>query len=224
MDFGKAFSFMFDDEDWPKKVALASILCLSVIGVIPVLGWGLEVIRRVVNDDPEPLPDWGEFGQYLVKGLLVGVTVFVYFLPVIILGSCNAGFGSLMNTMDEEIAIPLIATFTICLSCVYILYSVGASLLIPAALGNYATSGEFGSVFKLGQIFRIVKNNFGNYGLVFLGLLLADIIAPLGALACGIGVAVTSAYAILFSAHLMGQAYKIAEPDSVVAEPIPEAS
>lgn len=225
MDFGKAFSFMFDDEDWVKKLALASVLSLTVIGVIPVLGWGLEVIRRVVEGDPEPLPDWSNFGQYIVKGLLAGVTVFVYFLPVIILSSCNAGAGTLMGNMDEDVAVPLIATLTICLSCVYILYSVAASLVIPAALGNYATTGEFGSVFKFGQIFRMVKDNIGNFGLVFLGTLLADIIAPLGTIACVIGVAFTSAYAILFVSHLIGQAYKLAEPSKSVAnEPIPDAS
>ena len=58
MDFGAAFSFMFDDEDWPKKLALASVLSLTVVGIFPVLGWGLEVVRRVAKGDPEPLPDW----------------------------------------------------------------------------------------------------------------------------------------------------------------------
>ncbi len=225
MDFGAAFSFVFDDEDWVKKLALASVLSLTVIGIFPVLGWGLEVIRRVAKGDPEPLPDWSEFGQYLVKGLLVSVAVLVYFLPIIILGACNAGTGTLMGSMDEDIAIPLITVVTLCLSCVYILYAVGASLLIPAALGNYAVSGEFGSVFKLGEVFRMVKDNIGSYGLVFLGLLLADIIAPLGTIACVIGVGVTTAYAVVFVAHLAGQAYKIAEPSKTVKdEPIPEAS
>jgi hypothetical protein len=71
----------------------------------------------------------------------------------------------------------------------------------------------------------MVKDNIGNFGLVFLGTLLADIIAPLGTIACVIGVAFTSAYAILFVSHLIGQAYKLAEPSKSVAnEPIPDAS
>jgi len=225
MDFGLAFSYVFEDKDWVKKLALASVLCLTVIGIIPVLGWGLEVMKRVIKEDPEPLPNWSKFGQYFVKGLLVVLVGFVYSLPVIVIGSCNAGAGALLGNTGEDFATPLIWILTTCLSCLYILYGVGISLVIPAALGNYAASGEFGSVFKLGEIFKIVRNNLGNYGLVFLGLLLSNIIAPLGGVACGIGIAVTTAYAILFNSHLMGQAYKVAVPGGdLPADPIPDAS
>ncbi|HDD62716.1 MAG TPA: DUF4013 domain-containing protein [Chloroflexi bacterium] len=225
MDFGLAFSYVFEDEDWVKKLALASVLCLTGIGIIPVLGWGIEVMKRVIKEDPEPLPNWSEFGQYFVKGLLVILVGFVYSLPVIVIGSCNAGAGVLLGNTGEDFATPLIWILTTCLSCLYILYGVGISLVIPAALGNYAASGEFGSVFKLGEIFRIVRNNLGNYGLVFLGLLLSNIIAPLGGVACGIGIAVTTAYAILFNSHLMGQAYKVAGTGGdLPADPIPDAS
>ena len=80
-------------------------------------------------------------------------------------------------------------------------------------------------MFQLGKIFKIVKDNLGNYGLVFLGMLLSYIIVPLGTVACGIGIAVTTAYAILFNSHLMGQAYKVAAPGGELpAEPIPDAS
>ncbi len=225
MDFGLAFSYVFEDEDWLKKIALASLLCLTGIGIIPVLGWGLEVIRRVIKEEPEPLPDWSEFGQYFVKGILVVLVAFIYSLPIIVVGSCNAGAGTLLGNTGEDFATPAIWILTMCLSCIYIIYGLGISLVVPAALGNYAASGEFGSVFKLGKIFKIVKDNLGNYGLVFLGMLLSNIIAPLGAVACGIGVAVTSAYAILFNSHLIGQAYKVAAPGGELpAEPIPEAS
>lgn len=225
MDFGLAFSYVFDDEDWVKKLAVASVLCLTGIGIIPVLGWGLEVIKRVIKEEPEPLPDWSEFGQYFVKGLLVGVVAFVYSLPIIIIGSCNAGAGTLLGNTGEDFATTAILILTTCMSCIYIIYGLGISVIIPAALGNYAASGEFGSVFKFGQIFKIVKENLGNYGLVFLGMLLANIIAPLGVIACGIGVAVTTAYAILFNSHLIGQAYKVAAPGGELpTEPIPEAN
>jgi len=225
MDFGLAFSYVFEDEDWVKKLALASVLCLTVIGIIPVLGWGLEVIRRVIKEDPEPLPDWSEFGQYFVKGLLISLVLFIYSLPITILGSCNAGAGSLLAETGEDFAATIFWIVTSCLSCLYILYGLGVSVLIPAALGHYAASGEFGSVFKLGEIIKIVKNNLGNYGLVFLGMLLSYIIAPLGTVACIIGVAVTTAYAVLFNSHLIGQAYKVAVPGGELpVEPIPDAS
>ncbi len=225
MDFGLAFSYVFEDKDWVKKLAVASVLCLTGIGIIPVLGWGLEVIRRVIKEEPEPLPDWSEFGQFLVKGLLIVLVGFIYSLPIIVLGSCNAGAGTLLGNTGEDFATPVIWILTSCLSCLYFIYGLGISLILPAALGNYAASGEFGSVFKLGEIFKIVKDNLGNYGLVFLGMLLSYIIAPLGTVVCVIGIAVTTAYAILFNSHLIGQAYKVAAPGGKLpAEPIPDAS
>jgi hypothetical protein len=225
MDFGLAFSYVFEDEDWVKKLVVASVLCLTVIGIIPVFGWGLEVIRRVIKEESEPLPDWSEFGQYFVKGLLIVLVGFIYSLPIIVIGSCNAGVGTLLGNTGEDFATPVFWILTMCLSCLYFIYGLGISLIIPAALGNYAASGEFGSVFQLGKIFKIVKDNLGNYGLVFLGMLLSYIIAPFGTIACGIGIAFTTAYAILFNSHLMGQAYKVAAPGGELpTEPIPDAS
>lgn len=225
MDFGLAFSYVFEDEDWLKKLAVASVLCLTVIGVIPVLGWGLEVISRVIKGEEKPLPDWSQFGQYFVKGLLILLVIFIFYLPITILGSCNAGAGTLLGNTGEDFATPVIWILTSCLSCLYILYGLAVALLLPAALGNYAAKGEFGAAFKFGEIFKIVKENLGNYGLVFLGMLLSYIIAPLGTVACIIGVAVTTAYAILFNSHLIGQAYKVsASVAELPAEPIPDAS
>jgi len=41
MDFGKAFSFVFEDEDWIKKIGVGGLISLiPVIGVFLVLGWG----------------------------------------------------------------------------------------------------------------------------------------------------------------------------------------
>jgi uncharacterized membrane protein len=40
MDFGRAFSFVFEDPDWLKKVAIAGLVMLiPVIGQLVVLGW-----------------------------------------------------------------------------------------------------------------------------------------------------------------------------------------
>ena len=78
MDFGKAFSFVFEDEDWIKKIGIGALLSLTVIGLIPVLGWALEITKRVINKDAEVLPDWSDFGGYITRGFLTFVIVFVY--------------------------------------------------------------------------------------------------------------------------------------------------
>jgi uncharacterized membrane protein len=86
MDFGKAFTFVFEDEDWLKKIALGGLLSLiPVIGIFLVIGYGFEVTKRVIKGDAEVLPDWSDFGGYLTKGFLVFLIVFVYMLPVFLI-------------------------------------------------------------------------------------------------------------------------------------------
>ena len=55
MDFGSAFSFVFQDEDWIKKILLIAVISLiPIVGQIVALGFALEVMKRVINSDPTP--------------------------------------------------------------------------------------------------------------------------------------------------------------------------
>lgn len=47
MDFRLALSFPFQDEEWVRKLAIAGALSLTIIDLIPVFGWSLEVNRRL---------------------------------------------------------------------------------------------------------------------------------------------------------------------------------
>jgi len=225
MDFGKAFTFVFDDEEWIKKVGLAGLISLiPFIGTIVVAGWGFEVIRRVIKDDPEPLPDWNEFGEYLVHGFLVLVIGFVYALPLILVQGCSLGFIPFLENADQEAITAAVSVATACFSCLVLLYSLFLGLVLPAALGRYADEGEFGAAFRFGKVFSLVRNNLGSYALVFLGNLVAGLLASFGVILCVIGVLFTSAYAAVVGGHLTGQAYQkaavgqLSEAEAVPAE------
>jgi hypothetical protein len=44
MEFGKAFSFPFEDQDWVKKLGIAGLLMIiPIIGWLAVAGWGIEM-------------------------------------------------------------------------------------------------------------------------------------------------------------------------------------
>ena len=80
-------------------------------------------------------------------------------------------------------------------------------LFIPAAIGNYAATGEVGAGFRFGEIFGLVKAAPAAYLMVLVGGFLAAMITFVGLVACIIGVFLTAAYASAINAHLMGQAY-----------------
>jgi len=223
MDFGKAFSYVFEDEEWLKKIGLAGVITLiPIIGQFVIAGWGLEIVRRVIEDDPEPLPDFVEFGDFLVKGLLVFLVGFVFFLPVILVQGCNAAFIPLLERGDATVETAF-GILTSCIVCLTVLYSIVMAFFLPAAVGNYAAKGELSAAFKFRELFQLVKKNFGPYLLVVLGSWVAGLIAGLGVIACVIGVLFTSAYSYAVTAHLIGQAYERDTGAVDMNEPIPDA-
>ena len=213
MDFGKAFSFVFEDEEWLKKVGLAGLISLiPLIGQLVVLGWGIEVTRRVIHNHPEPLPDWDDFMGYLVKGLQVLVIGVVYMLPVIVIQGCTGILPFLNLGGNGDALATAVAIFVACFGCLTFLYAIFAGLIIPAAMSNFAAKDELKAAFSFGEIFGMVRDNIGPFAMVLLGSLLSGFAASLGVIACVIGVVFTSAYAYAVNGHLMGQAYNVAVP------------
>jgi hypothetical protein len=224
MDFGKAFTFVFEDEDWLKKIALGGLLSLiPVIGIFLVIGYGFEVTKRVIKGDAEVLPDWSDFGGYLTKGFLVFLIVFVYMLPVFLIQACTS-IPFLFDSPDDTLT-AIFAIVTVCFGCFTFLYSLVAYLVLPAAVGRYAATDELGEAFKLGAIFGMVKDNLGTYGMVLLGGLVASLVASLGSIACLIGVLFTMVYSMAVNGHLWGQAYNVSAggPAASSTEPLPAA-
>jgi hypothetical protein len=211
MEFGKAFSFAFEDPDWLKKLGIGALLMIiPIIGWLVVAGWGIEITKRVIEHDPQPLPDWNDFGGYLVKGLQVFVIGFVYSLPVTLINACQQGitiFSQQGNNSSDQTMLNIIMVVGICFGCVSFLYSIFLGFILPAALGNFAATGQLGAGFRFSEVFGMVRSTPTAYLMAFLGGIVAGIIAVAGLIACVIGVLATAAYAQTINAHLYGQAY-----------------
>ena len=216
MDFGKSFTFVFDDEEWITKIGLAGLISLiPLVGQIILLGWGFEVTRRVINGDPEPLPDWSDFGGHLMKGFQVFIVALVYMLPIILFQGC-ANIPALFIGEGDDTLVTVLSILMACFGCITFLYAIFVGLILPAGIGSFAAKGELKAAFSFGEIFGLVRDNFGTYALVLLGYLLAGFIGSLGVIACVIGVLFTQAYSIVVNGHLMGQAYNVATSGGVV--------
>ena len=50
-----------------------------------VFGYMASVIKNVVDGLDRPLPDWGDFGDHFVRGLMLFLIGVVYMLPLIFL-------------------------------------------------------------------------------------------------------------------------------------------
>lgn len=212
MDFGKSFSFVFEDEEWIVKVLLAAVVAfIPIVGGLAILGWGVEITKRVIQKDPELLPGWGDFVNYLIKGLVVILIGFVYMLPVILVQICSNGtFFMGMESGEEGLEI-LANIVLVCFGCLSFIYAVLVYFFMAAAIGRYADTGSVGAAFQFGKVFAIVRAAPAAYLMALVGSFLAGMIATVGIIACAIGVFFTIAYANAINAHLMGQAYNEAK-------------
>ncbi len=212
MDFGKSFTFVFEDPEWLKKIVIAALISIiPVIGQIYLVGYGLEVGRRVIRQDPRPLPDVS-FVESLMLGLKSFVIGLVYSIPAIVF-SLPISFVPLISSdtgSDMSNLSPIAAAVALCCGGLLLIYGILIWVWLPAAEGHFLATGSMGAAFRFGEVWALLKAAPGPYLLVLLGLFIASLIAPLGTIACGIGVLLTTAYAVLFSSHLIGQAYNAA--------------
>jgi hypothetical protein len=214
MDFGAAFSFVTADEDWVKKLAIASALALAGIitlglAMIPLLGYGLAITRRVSEGTEPVLPEWSQFGDLIMDGLKMVAISIIWSLPIIIISACLGGAAALLGGDDSGTVSSLVS---ILVSCVSIPYSLLLALLLPASYGHLAYTDEFGAALNPANAFKILRANVGAYVIVALVyVFLVPIITSIGFLICVIGAFPAIAYTTAVLGHLMGQAYKGAQ-------------
>ena len=209
MDIGKAFTYVFEDEDWVKKVLIGGVINLiPIVGFFFTAGYMLETLKNVMEGRSLPLPEWDDWGGKFMKGLMLFVIGLIYSLPLIIIMCCLMVGVSAFASQNEDVANAMSSIVMPCMQCVNLLYIIALMVFLPAILAKYAETEELGAAFRFGEIFNLVKDNIGTYLLVLVISLLAGVITNLGVLACGVGVLFTMFYAMLVNAYAYGQAYR----------------
>jgi len=204
MDIGKAFSYVISDKDWVKKVVIGGIVGIVPIANLIVIGYGLRVLKNVAQDDPQPLPEWDDWGGDFVKGLMVTLASLIYSSPAIVLSGMFALIGVFTGNISGEVE-GVFTALMVCFNCLVVLWALAVSLWMPAAMVNYTEKWSFGAMFAFEKIWTLISENIGNYVTVLVVMLLAGIAAIFGWIACVIGVLFTQFYAQLASMHVLGQ-------------------
>ncbi len=209
MEFGRSFSFVFEDSDWFKKIAIMALVALiPVLGQLVLMGWGAEIVRRVVRGADVPIPEL-DFGAQLSDGFKLFVVSLVYSLPIIVIALVmGIVMGIATSVLDSDTAQTVSMISSICFGLVNVVIGILIAFLVPAAFANFAVKGNISDGLRIGEVFGLVKNNLSAYLLVFIGIIVASFVASLGSIACGIGVLLTAVYGNAIMMHLYGQAYK----------------
>jgi hypothetical protein len=209
MNFGLSFSYVFKDKEWFKKIIIPALCSLiPVVGQFVVFGWGLKATKNVIDGEVEDALPNLDFGADLGRGFLAALISAIYSIPVVIVVGIASGLFAGAGTASEDAVSIILMILGGCFGILGFLLAIVIGLMGLAAVANFVAKGHFGAAFKFKDVFGLVKKSFGSWLLVAVGQILAmGIIAPLGAIACGVGVLLTATYAIAISSHLLGQAY-----------------
>jgi hypothetical protein len=204
MDFMRAVSFPYDDDEWPVKFIVGTLLSL-----IPFFGPGYQVrvARRMIRGERNPLPRTDELGQVFVDGLMAVIAGFVYFLPMILV-ACVLLFPALV-TGNSSTGTLLLCVCGGCVLLLALLYTIPAFGLYWTGVIRYAETGNFSSFMQFGALWRDMMANFS---LLFTTWLYAMALGLLGALVSPIaavtivGIPLLVFYYQVATGHLIGQA------------------
>ena len=205
MNIGRSFTFFLDDPEWIKKLLLGALISLiPLVGGFIILGWALAVTRNVYNGIDNVIPDWSDLGGYLVRGFMAWVGAIIWASPVLLLFVCLVI--GIAATSGSEVATAVLVLSGFGLAMVAIVYM---AIFLPVPIARYAIKGDFGAMFAFSEILAEVRRGIRPLLMAMIVWLIASmIVAPIGLLACFVGVYVTSALSYLMIGHAMGQAYR----------------
>lgn len=225
MDVGKSFSYQFEDNNWITKLLIGALVSAVPILNFAWLGYMVDLLRNVMDGVSLPLPEWSDFGEKFMKGLIVWLAGIVYSLPAIIIGCIPFSILAFSGGMESgDLQDTLLAAFTglgLLFGCLIFIYFLALSFFFPAVYINFARKGTFKSCFEFSEIIRTVTSNVNKYLTAWLVSIVAGIVvsfilgivsAVLGFIPCLgwiiawlIG-AVGAVYGLTIYAHLFGQA------------------
>jgi len=178
LDFGRSFTFVFEDEKWLIKILIGGLVALIPIVNFAIFGYMVETIRRAKEGAVPVLPEWSDFLNYFVRGLVFGLGYFIYMLvPILLIVIVSAM--SPVNILGLEPS--NVTGLGVLFAFLVIFYLLVLLIFYPAITLNYASRLTFSSFFDFGTIIKLVSSDPGQYVLCLVNILLAAIVSAIAA-------------------------------------------
>jgi hypothetical protein len=201
----EAFSWPFRDPDWVSKVLIIALtLLIPIVGSINGLGWMLASLDRLRAGEerlaPANLSYIGRglrlFAVELVYMLAIAVIALVIFVPALAL-SVNQGQGSANSGLIATAVLLNLIGFS-----VITVLSLALTFLTPAIVLATDRAGVAAGIDVRAVVLRS-RANLNHTLIAGLMLIAASFVGSLGAVVCGVGFLVTSAYALAMQAWII---------------------
>lgn len=203
MNFGKSFTYMFEDDNWISKYLIG-----IVISIVPILnfawaGYGVGIMRNMARGMEKPLPSWDNLGEKFKDGLVIIVASIIYMLPAIIVFSIGGIASAAANGKGAG------TLLSVLFSCCGGIYALAFSFLVPALLIHYARTNSFSAMFQVGEVFKLATGNIGEYLMAWVTGLIAwavlSILSPVLFVLCIIPFFIGVAWVTSVSYYAYGQ-------------------
>ena len=161
MDIIESVKFPSTDVGWIKKILIGGILLIIPIINLIIGGYYIKTLRGSIEGKPG-LPEWDDWGDLFIKGLMVAIIGFIYMLiPLIVLfvsigGALTAAISSGDFSAASISAIVGGSLFSVVLMLI-------VCLVLPMALSIYAKEDSIGAAFRIGEILSRIKSVPGDY-------------------------------------------------------------
>jgi len=218
IDFGRSFTFVGEDPDWPRKILIGgafALACAILVGIPFVLGYFSRTLRNVAAGTRPELPEWHDLGGLFEEGLRLTAVYLVYTLGMlVVLGVFGAvllmpmflasGSGKAADALGALSVLGLVALYGLLM-----LVSLAMALYLPAALARAALRGNVGVAFAWRENLAFITANLANYALALVSYLVAGFLAQFGFLLCCVGVFPAAFWSYLVLASALGQTVRL---------------
>jgi len=169
------FRFPLKGEQVANRFIIGSALLLAslIVPILPalfVIGYGVQVMRRVTAGEPPTMHAWQDWGALLSDGFRAWVISLVFFLPaiVVMLGGYAiyfASFLSMSSVSAGESDAAFVVPFLLGMVSLFVGLGLGtllfviASIFFPAALAHFAAEDSLAAAFHLRAWLRVVRSD-----------------------------------------------------------------
>ena len=161
MDIGRVLAGITDDKDWLVKLAIAALItALSVIttpiliglaGWAVLLGYMTQTVRRVRQNEPTPLPEWGDMVELAKLGGPALLAYLVYLLPNLLVGGCSLLLVfTTSNTSFTSTGVMI--GLLCCLLPLLFFYNILIAPLFALGMGRYSAEPVTGVFFDFSRL------------------------------------------------------------------------
>ncbi len=203
MELERAIRMPLDDPNWLVKILIGGALTLIPIINLLSHGYALEAMRRSINGCPE-MPEWDDWGDKFVKGLVALLVSLIYCIPLLIIMGAGGGLGALMN---GGMGTGLFFATGYAIGFILLLF---IGFVIPMALAHYIATGSVGSAFALGAVLGRIRERLSDYAVAYVMavvmLLLVGLVGKLPIIGWLLG-AFLYFYVLIVIAVLFGAVY-----------------